>query len=153
MPLFPSEEWVDAWVALANSSEEFQASGSGWEGSVAAMIEADPAAGVPETLYVRLDGRDGKWLGHAIATDASLEAETVFTLRAPYQVWKQVIRQELGPTKGLLQGKIRIKGHLPIILSWLKSLAVLAELAGRVETEFADELLQRSRPGLARDGA
>ena len=59
MPLFPSEEWVEAWVALANGSAEFEASGAGWEGAVGIVIEADPRSGVPETLYVRLDGRNG----------------------------------------------------------------------------------------------
>jgi putative sterol carrier protein len=139
MPLFPSEEWVEAWVALANGSAEFEASGSGWEGAVGIVIEADPRAGVPETLYVRLEGRNGKWLSHALGTDSGILGTTVFVLRAPYLRWKELVRQDLHPIKGLLQGRIRIQGHLPVILRWITSIGVLARLAGEVDTEFVDE--------------
>ena len=147
MPLFPSDEWVEAWVARANGSAEFEASGSGWEGAVGIVIEADPASAVPETLYIRLEGRGGKWLSHALGTESSLLAGTVFVLRGPYLRWKELIKQELHPIKALLQGRIRIEGHLPIILRWIGSVAVLAKLAGEVETEFADEVAQRPESG------
>jgi putative sterol carrier protein len=139
MPIFPSEEWLDAWVARANESEEFVASGAGWDGSVGAVIEADGPGVVPETLYVRLDGFHGRWLGQAMGTDAALVDGTLFVLRAPYAQWKRVIRQELHPIKGLLTGRIRITGHLPEILKWTKSIMILAELAAGVDTEFGDE--------------
>ena len=41
MPLFPSEEWVEAWIALANSSGEFEASARARSGAVDLVIEAD----------------------------------------------------------------------------------------------------------------
>ena len=139
MPLFPSEEWVEAWVALANASTEFEASGAGWEGAVGIVIEADPRSGVPETLYVRLDGRNGKWLAHALGTSSGILGTTKFVLRAPYLRWKDLVRQDLHPIKGLLQGRIRIQGHLPVILRWIASIVILARLAGEVDTEFVDE--------------
>jgi putative sterol carrier protein len=139
MPLFPSEEWVEAWVALANGSAEFEASGAGWEGAVGIVIEADARSGVPETLYMRLDGRNGKWLTHALGTDSGILGTTVFVLRAPYLRWKELVRQDLHPIKGLLQGRIRIQGHLPVILRWITSIGILARLAGEVDTEFVDE--------------
>ena len=139
MPIFPSEEWVAAWVALANRSPEFEASGSGWEGALGLVIEADAERGVAGPVYVRLEGRDGKWIGSELGTSPALVEGTVFVLRGPYRRWKELVRQELDPTKGLLQGKLRIRGHLPDILKWTQSMAVLAELAGRIDTEFVDE--------------
>ena len=153
MPLFPSDEWVEAWVALANGSAEFEASGSGWEGAVGIVIEADPGSAVPETLYLRLEGRGGKWLSHALGTESGLLDGTVFVLRAPYVRWKELINQDLHPIKGLLQGRIRIQGHLPIILRWIGSVAVLARLAGEVRTEFVDEVAWRPGSGAAGRGA
>jgi putative sterol carrier protein len=153
MPLFPSEEWVEAWIALANGSAEFQASGADWEGAVGIVIEADPAAGLPDTLYLRLDGRHGKWLTYALGTDSRILETTVFVLRAPYARWKQVVRQELHPVKGVLQGRIRIHGHLPVILRWSASISVFARLAGELETEFVDELAPGSRSREVGDGA
>lgn len=142
MPVFPSEEWVAAWVAAANRSREFEASGRGWEGAVGLVIEADANAGVAESLYVRLDGRHGKWLGSELGRNSALVEDAVFVLRAPYRRWKDLIRRELHPVKGLLQGKMRIEGHLPVILKWTKSMAILAELAGRIDTQFIDERTQ-----------
>jgi putative sterol carrier protein len=144
MPVFPSEDWIAAWVSLSNRSAEFRASGAGWEGSVALEISADPAAGFPTTVYVRLDGLHGQWVSHAVGRDVRVTDGALFILRAPYPAWKQVVRQQLHPLKGLLQGKIVVHGHLPAVLRWAKSLTILAELAGQIETEFADE--QPARP-------
>jgi putative sterol carrier protein len=152
MPLFPSEEWVEAWVALANGSSEFNASGAGWEGAVGIVIEADPASGLPEPVYIRLTGRDGKWRSHALGGDRALLDATAFVLRAPYLSWKEVVRQELRPVKALLQGRIRIEGHLPVILRWITSIGVLARLAGEIDTEFVDEVAARSGSRAAGDG-
>lgn len=147
MPIFPSEEWVEAWVAFANRSAEFEASGRDWQGAVGLVIEADADAGLVESLYVRLEGRRGKWLGWELGRNSALVERVVFVLRAPYGRWQELVRQELHPIKGLLQGKIRIEGHLPVVLKWMKSMAILAELAGRVDTEFVD---QRARGSSAR---
>ncbi len=152
MPIFPSEAWLEAWVALANGSEEFVASGAGWEGSVGAVIESDPQAGVAESLYVRLDGFHGKWIGQAIGRDAALVDGTLFVLKAPYVQWKRVIRQELHPIKGMLTGKIRITGHLPEIMKWTKSIMILAALAGGINTEFGDEASRGRASGGPSDG-
>jgi putative sterol carrier protein len=139
MPVFPSEEWVKAWVALANGSAEFEASGKEWEGAVALVIEPDRPNGVDQPLYVRLEGRHGKWISSDVGWSSALAENAVFLLRARYGRWKDVVKQELHPIRGLLQGKLRVEGHLPAILKWMDSMAILAELAGRIETEFADE--------------
>jgi putative sterol carrier protein len=151
MPLFPSEEWLEAWVAAANASAEFEASGAEWDGAVVVVIEADPDSGVPDTLYMRLDGRAGKWRGYALGTDVSLLDGTSFALRAPYRRWKEIVSQDRHPIKGLLQGSIRIQGHLPVILRWIGSITILATLAGEIDTQFVDEVANR-RSRAAGDG-
>jgi putative sterol carrier protein len=147
MPVFPSDDWAEAWVALANASDEFEASGAGWSGSVGLVVEADRDAGLPSPVYMRLDGENGKWVGFAVGHNGVLLEGTVFVLRAAYPRWKALIRQELHPIKGLLQGKIRIRGHLPEILKWTRSIMILVELAGRVKTEFRDEMPSFTPPG------
>jgi putative sterol carrier protein len=144
VPVFPSEEWVDAWVALANRSPEFEESGRGWEGAVGLVIEADTDAGFTEPLYVRLDGRQGKWLGSELGRNSALVEGAVFVLQAPYRRWKELIKQDLNPIRGVLQGKLRVAGHLPVILKWTNSMAILAQLAGQIDTDFVDERARRS---------
>jgi putative sterol carrier protein len=152
VPVFPSEQWVDAWVALANRTPEFEASGRGWEGAMGLVIEPDADAGLSEPIYVRLDGRHGKWLGSELGKDSSLVEGAVFVLRAPYPRWKDLIAQTIQPIRALLQGKVRVEGHLPVVLRWTTSLVILAELAGRIDTEFVDELASDSGSRAAGDG-
>ena len=79
MPVFPSEEWVQAWVALANSSAEFEASGKGREGAVTLVIESDED-GCPRPIYVRLDGRNGKLVGYDFGTQEARAKRAIFAL-------------------------------------------------------------------------
>jgi putative sterol carrier protein len=142
---YPSQEWLESWAALANHSPEFRSAGAGWSGAVALVIEADRKSGVAETVYMRLDGHDGCWTSVAFGPDPKLAGETVFTLRAPYRRWKQVVNQELHPIKGVLQGKLILRGHLPEVLKWLGAITVLTQLAARVPTEFIDEAGSQER--------
>ena len=152
MPVFPSEEWAAAWVALANASDEFKAAGKGFSGSVALVIEADPRAGLPRAVYLRLTGRDGHWEDHDLGSSDILLDGATFVLRGPYPRWKALIRQELHPIKALLQGKIRIRGHLPEFLKWTRAMTILAELAGEIDSQFIDEAQRSPRP-VVNDGA
>jgi putative sterol carrier protein len=139
LPTYPSQEWLESWAALANGSPEFRSAGAGWSGAVGLVIEADDQSGASETVFMRLEGQDGSWAHVAFGGDPDVVAGTVFTLRAPYPCWKQVIKQELHPMRGVLQGKLRIVGHLPTVLTWVRAITVLAQLAGSVETRFIDE--------------
>jgi len=103
--LFPSPQWVAAWAELANADQAFRSAGAGWDGAVGGVIEADAAAGVSDSLYLRLTGRDGRWHEHALAADDRLVAGTVFTIRAPYGEWKSVIR---APVAALRQSRRRL---------------------------------------------
>jgi putative sterol carrier protein len=138
MPLFPSDDWAAAWIELANGSDEFAASGRGFAGSVVFVIETVPAAG-EAPVYLRLEGRDGRWTAFELGRSALLVDGARFVVRGPYARWKALILQELHPIKALLQGKLRIDGYLPEILRWTRAIIVLAALAGEIETEFVDE--------------
>jgi len=137
--VFPSPEWVAAWVELANEDRAFRAAGAGWDGVVGGVVGADPGAGVADDLYLRLAGRDGRWLESTLGTDAGLVAETVFTIHGPYRAWKSVIRQQLHPVRGVVQGQLRLRGQLSSFLRWSRALLIMTELAGRMDTAFIDE--------------
>ena len=62
-----------------------------------------------------------------------------FIIRAPYSRWKEVIRKELDPVKGMMQGKLKLKGDLPTIVRYVKAANELVNLAQTVPTEFVDE--------------
>jgi putative sterol carrier protein len=62
-----------------------------------------------------------------------------FIIRAPYSRWKEVIRKELDPIKGMMQGKLKLKGDLPTIVRYVKAANELVNIAGSVQTQFVDE--------------
>jgi putative sterol carrier protein len=139
MLIFPSPEWVTAWVELANSDQAFRSAAVGWDGVVGGVIEADEAAGVSDSLYLRLVGRDGHWYESTLAADAGLVGDAVFTIRGPYSAWKSVICQQLHPVKGIVQGRLRLRGQLSTFLRWSHATLIMTELAGRLDTVFVDE--------------
>lgn len=139
MLIFPSPEWVAAWVELANSDQAFRSAGVGWDGVVGGVIEADEAAGVGDDLYLRLVGRDGCWYESTLAADAGLVDGSVFTIHGPYSIWKSVICQQLHPVRGVVQGRLRLHGQLSSFLRWSRAMVIMTELAGRLDTAFVDE--------------
>jgi putative sterol carrier protein len=139
MLVFPSPEWVAAWVELANSDQAFRTAGAGWDGVVSGVIGADQAAGVGDDLYLRLVGRDGCWHENMLAADAGLADGAVFVIRGAYPAWKSVIRQQLHPIAGVVQGRLRLRGQLSSFLRWSHALVIMTTLAGRLDTVFVDE--------------
>jgi putative sterol carrier protein len=53
--------------------------------------------------------------------------------------WLSVFRKELEPVKGMMQGKLKLKGNLPVIVRFVKAAQVLVELTGTIDTKFLDE--------------
>jgi len=139
MLIFPSPEWVTAWVELANSDEAFRSAGVGWDGVICVVIGADEAVGIKDDLYLRLAGRDGHWHENTLAADAGLLDGSVFTIRGPYPAWKSVICQQLHPITGIVQGRLRLHGQLSSFMRWGRATLIMTELAGRLDTAFADE--------------
>jgi putative sterol carrier protein len=119
MLLFPSSEWVSAWVKLANSDEAFRSAGAGFDGAIGGVVVADEATGIGSDLYLRLVGHDGYWNENILAGDPDLVDDTIFTIRGPYSAWKSVIRQQLHPLKGIMQGQLRLRGQLSSFLRWV----------------------------------
>ena len=68
------------------------------------------------------------------------EAQTApFCIFGDYARWKQVIHKELEPVKGMMQGKLKLKGNLQIIVRNVKAAQALVTCATRVPTQFLDE--------------
>ncbi len=135
---FLSSEWVDAWVARSNADPAFVAAGKGFHGVAVAVIDPDRVrAGARQIL--RLEGSDGIWTRAQLGTGEDLAHDAMFTLTAPYLTWKSVILGELDPIRGLVSGRLRVRGQLSTVLRWSKPFRLMIALAGAVPTTFADE--------------
>ena len=136
---FPSAEWIEEFKRQINSSEGYKNAGATWTaGVVALVISAKPEIGINEDFGIWLDlhqgvCREAKKVGLEEAQKAP------FCIIGDYTRWKQVIKKELEPVKGMMQGKLKLKGDLPTIVREVESAKELVNSAGTLDTKFADE--------------
>ncbi|MFH1176673.1 MAG: SCP2 sterol-binding domain-containing protein [Acidobacteriota bacterium] len=136
---FPSLEWVEAFGKAINASEEYKVAGKPWTFGVTAMVvKAQPDIGHNEDFGIWLDLHEG------VCRDARYctfeEAQTApFCIVGEYARWKQVIHKELDPVKGMMQGKLKLKGNLQIIVRNVKAAQALVNCSTQVPTKFLDE--------------
>jgi putative sterol carrier protein len=138
MAEFPGEEWLQEYVQRINDSGDYKEAAASWEGDVAFVFEAEPDKGVPEDIWAWMDLWHGECRSGKLVSAEEGE-KSRFIIRAPYSRWKEVIRRELDPVKGMMQGKLKLKGDLPTIVRYVKASNELVNLAGSVPTEFVDE--------------
>ena len=137
---FPSTEWTQAYKDAINANEAYKTAGKDWtHGVVAMVVKADPSLNIPEDVGMWLDVNQGACRECKLVTAA--EAQTApFVIVADHARWKQVIKRELDPIKGMMQGKLKLtKGHMPTIVKYVNASRELVESTSRVETKFRDE--------------
>ncbi len=139
MPEFPSKEWVDVYVERIRASKDYREAAATWEGDVAYVFEPEPDKGVPEAIWAWVDLWHGEVRDYRYGVPPEEGEKARFIIRAPYSRWKEVIKKELDPVKGMMQGKLKLKGDLPTIVRYVKAANELVNLAASVPTEFIDE--------------
>ena len=137
---FPSDEWASAYKDALNGSAAYKVAGKDWtHGVVAMVVKADPALGIPEDTAMWLDVHQGACKECRLMPAAKAEA-AAFVIVADYARWKSVIKKELDPIKGMMQGKLKLtKGHMPTIVKYVQSSRELVETTSKVPTKFRDE--------------
>jgi putative sterol carrier protein len=136
---FPSSEWVDEFKKEINASPAYRASGATWEaGAIALVTEKNPDIGLAEDFAIWLDLYHGE-CREAKAVGVEEAQKAPFVIRGTYERWKQVLRKELDPVKGMMQGKLQLKGDLPTVVRYVKASQDLVESSTRVPTKFLDE--------------
>lgn len=138
MALFPSDEWIRIFVDRINASDEYREAAAGWEGDVAFVFEAEPDRGVQENVWAWLDLWHGECrAGRLVSPEQGERAR--YVIRASYSRWKQVLSGDLDPVKGMMQGKLKLRGDLPTIVRYVRAANELVHLTTTVPTQFVDE--------------
>jgi putative sterol carrier protein len=137
---FPSTEWCDAYKDAINANPGYKLAAKDWtHGSVAMVVTAEPAIGIAEDTGMWLDVHQGECRACRLVTREEAD-KAAFVIVASYARWKEVIRRELDPTKGMMQNKLKLaKGHMPTIVKFVTSNKELVESTTRVPTQFVDE--------------
>lgn len=138
MARFPSDEWFAAYVDRINASADYREAAATWEGELAFVFQAEPDRNVPDDIWGWLD----LWHGECRAgrlVSAQEGEQAPYVILAPYSRWKQVLGGDLDPIKGMMQGKLKLRGDLPTILRYVRAANELVQLTMSVPTEFIDE--------------
>lgn len=138
--VFPSPEWAAAYQQAINQNDAYKIAGKNWtQGVIAMVVKADPSFGLHEDTGIWLDVHQGECRDCHL-TDGPQANTAPFVLFADYARWKQVIRGELEPIKGMMQGKLKLtKGQLPIIVKYVAAAKELVQSTTRIDTKFLDE--------------
>ena len=135
---FPSEEWIKAYKDAINSNPLYKTAGADWtHGVVALVCKAFPPT-LAEDVGIWLDLEKGLCREAKMVT-VEEAAKAPFCITGDYPRWKQVLRKELDPIKGMMQGKLKLKGDLPTIVRAVKASQELVNSGGLVDTKFLDE--------------
>lgn len=140
MPVWPSEEWTEIYRDLINGSAEYREAAHDWEGVVVYHFQAEPDRGLAEDVYGWFDLWHGECREAKQVTAEEARAGD-YVVSAPYSTWKEVINKDLDPVKGLMQGRLKMKGDLTTAVRYARATMILNDLATKVpDTEFLDEL-------------
>jgi putative sterol carrier protein len=138
MPQFATHEWFQDFIVLINGSAAYRSAAASWEGDIAFLIEAEPDKRVPQDVWGYLDLWHGACRAGGVVSREEGEG-AAYTISAPYSRWKDVLRGDLDPIRGMVQGKLRVRGDLPTIIRYVNAATELVHLTGEVDTSFPDE--------------
>ena len=133
-----SNEWAKAFQDEVNKSSTYKAAGKGWKWTVGLVVEAEPDSHFPEAKGIVMDLFDGE--ARDIKVGPASDAQKCdFVITAPYTRWKEVATNQLDATKGMLQGKLKLKGDLPTIVRYTKASQEMTLCTTRIPVEWPDE--------------
>lgn len=137
---FPSAEWCTAYGEAINANPDYRAAAREWTfGPVAMVVTADPAIGIPDDMAMWLDLHQGECRGCRLVSREEAE-KAGFVIVATYARWKEVIRGQLDPTKGMMQNRLKLtKGNMPTMVKFVTASKQLVASTARVATKFVDE--------------
>jgi putative sterol carrier protein len=133
-----SPEWAQAFKDEINRSPVYREAGKGWRWTVGLVVEAEPDRSFPEPRGVVLDLYEGAARDVRVGPPEDAQA-CDFVISGTYSRWKQVATKELDATRGMLQGKLKLKGDLPTVVRYTKASQEMTECTTRVPVTWPDE--------------
>jgi putative sterol carrier protein len=137
--VFPSEAWIRELRKKINASEDYKRSAANWEaGDICLVVNKEPSIGLKETYHIWLDLYHGECRKAKRITPAEAK-EAKFTITGDFDKWKDVFNGRLHPIKGMMWGKLKVKGDLFTIIRYTQAALDLVQCASQVPTTFYDE--------------
>jgi putative sterol carrier protein len=130
---FPSDEWIKELSAKLNASETYAQSAANWEGDFLFVVQPDAA--YPQAAYLYINAQKGV-TSNAMQVSSAEEKNAMYTLTAPYSIWRKVIEGKLDPLQSMFTGKLKVRGSMSQIQKNLKATTEFVLCATKIPTEF-----------------
>ncbi|MDD5712404.1 MAG: SCP2 sterol-binding domain-containing protein [Smithellaceae bacterium] len=137
--LMGTPAWIAKYEQLLKNDELYKQVAATWEGTVVLHISAAPDLGLDEDLYIMMDLWHGECRSIRVVPKEAGEAGN-YVIRGEYARWRQILLKELDPVKGLMQGKLKLKGELPTIVRYIKAAVRLVDVSASINTKLLDSL-------------
>ncbi|MBW7932264.1 MAG: SCP2 sterol-binding domain-containing protein [Gemmatimonadaceae bacterium] len=137
-PLRPfTQAWADALRAAVNGDAGYRAAASGWAWPVALVLEPAPHLDYADETAVELVLEHGQCTAARQLDPTAVTAP--FVLRAPYGVWKRLVRGTLDPLMAVGLRHVKVQGSLTTLLAHAGVAKALIACARTVPVHFPDE--------------
>jgi putative sterol carrier protein len=113
MATFPNPEWIQALMDKLNTDQKYAQVAARWEGDIMVLVE--PGGPLTERIAYYLD----LWHGtcrSAYVVGPLLEKSAAFTLKAPYENYRQIIKGDLDPMQAMLTRKLSVQGNMAVLM-------------------------------------
>jgi hypothetical protein len=136
---FPSEAWLRAAVEAVNRQPELPQALQGLGPDLAAVIEAEPPhLARPFAVYGRQE-RGALCQVRILPDEEEIwELEPAYVVRAPYRIWKALVRGE-DPVRAALSGLLHVEGDLQALVRRAGYRHLVDAALAAIATEFVDE--------------
>lgn len=143
--IYFTPEWVALFEKAIQMDEVYKEAAKDWEGSVVLHVEPDPERGLEFDLYVFMDLWHGECRSVRIVPESAGLAGD-FIISGSLDRWTQVGKRELDAVKGMMQGKLKLKGDLPTIVRAVRAAQRLTDISAEVGGKFPPDLPQGEIP-------
>ncbi|AGK62137.1 Putative sterol carrier protein [Archaeoglobus sulfaticallidus PM70-1] len=133
MPKLFTQEWIEKYMEVLNTSKEYENAAKDWEGDFLFVIEPDDELDSPKYAYIDL--YHGKARKGFVVNDPS-EVNPAYVFSGKFSNWKKLLNGEIDPIKGLITRKFTLKGNMAKVMRYAKAAKVLVDCTRKVETEF-----------------
>jgi putative sterol carrier protein len=135
-------EWIKEWeIYLQNDAKYKTLALPNWENPIVIHIMKAPQFGIDNDIYVKMDlWHNGEVRSIQYIPPSEVGKPGNFVITGTIERWLMVGRKQLDVVKGMMQGKLKLKGDLPTIVKAVKASVRIVETVGEVGGKYEDEL-------------
>lgn len=135
-------EWVKEWEKLLQNDVKYKELAlPNWENAIVIHILKAPQFGIDNDIYVKMDlWHNGEVRSIRYIPPSEVSKPGNFEITGTIDRWLAVGRKQLDVVKGMMQGKLKLKGDLPTIVKAVKASVRIVETVGEVGGKYEDEL-------------